>query len=107
MMSEVEEIVSKLKEKHGEKYTPVQLNCWANMGQYLIRMNLWTHHKKKSFIGKKRSADAPGVFPGKRITLRSECIDKLDKWHNLKECGVTTEEYDDLQKAILTVFKKF
>ena len=52
-MSEVEEIVSKLKEKHGEKYTPVQLNCWANMGQYLIRMNLWTHHKKSHLSGRR------------------------------------------------------
>ena len=27
MMSEVDKIVSKLKANHGEKYTPVQLNC--------------------------------------------------------------------------------
>ena len=31
MMNEVDELVGKLKEKHGEKYTPVQLNCWAHM----------------------------------------------------------------------------
>ena len=63
---------------------------------------------KKSFFGKKTSADASGVSPGKRITLHSECIDQLDKWHKLKECGVITkEEYDDLQKAILTDIKKF
>ena len=28
MMGEVDIIVSKLKEKHGEKYTPVQLSNW-------------------------------------------------------------------------------
>ena len=31
MMRVVDIIVSKLKEKHGEKYTPVQLSCWAHM----------------------------------------------------------------------------
>ena len=76
MMSEVDKIVSKLKEKHGEKYTPVQLNSWVHMVN--------THESldsppKKSFSGKKRSADAPGVSLGKRITLRSECIDQLHK----------------------------
>ena len=107
MMSEVDDIVSKLKEKHGEKYTPVQLNCWAHM------INTHKHESldsppKKSFFGKKRSADAPGVSPGKRITLRSECIDQLDKWHNLKERRVISkEEYDNLQKTILTDIKKF
>ena len=86
MMSEVD-IVGKRKEKHGEKYTPVQLNCWAHM------INTHKHESldsppKKSFLGKKRSGDTPGVSPGKRITLRSECIDQLDKWHSLKERGV-------------------
>ena len=31
MMSDVDDIVTKLKEKHDEKHTPVQLNCWAYM----------------------------------------------------------------------------
>ena len=99
MMSEVDDVVSKLKEKHGEKYTPAQLNCWAHM------INTHKHESldsppKKSFFWKERSADAPGVSPGKRITLRSECIDQLDKWHSLKESGVISKEEYDLQKTI-------
>ena len=31
MMSDADDIVTKLKEKHGEKYTSVQLNYWAHM----------------------------------------------------------------------------
>lgn len=31
MMCEVDTIVKQLKDKHGSKYTPVQLNCWAHM----------------------------------------------------------------------------
>ena len=30
VMSAVESIVDSLKEKHGQRYTPVQLNCWAH-----------------------------------------------------------------------------
>ena len=91
MVSEVDEIVSKLKKKHGEKYTPVRLNCWAHM------VNTHKHESldsppKRSFFRKKRSADAPGISPGKRITLYSECIDQLDKWYKLKERGVITKE---------------
>ena len=62
---------------------------------------------KKSFFGK-ISADAPGVSPGKRITLHSECIDQLGKWHKLKQRGVITkEEYDDLQRLFSLILKSF
>ena len=61
MMNEVDVLVGKLKEKHGEKYTPVQLYCWAHM------INTHKHDSldsppKKSFFGK-RCSDAPGVSP--------------------------------------------
>ena len=64
----------------------------------------------KSFIGKKEPSDAASncVSPAKRISLRSECINQLDKWHQLKERGViTNEEYQELQKTILVDIKKF
>jgi len=53
MMNEVDELVGKLKEKHSEKYTPVQLNCWAHM------INTHKHDSldfppKKAFFGKRR-----------------------------------------------------
>ena len=41
----------------------------------------------KSFFGKKRSGDV-GISPGKRISLLTKCMDQLDKWYQLKECGV-------------------
>ena len=79
-----------------EQYTPVQLNCWAHM--------IHTHKHEsldappnKPFFGKKKSGDSVGVSPGKRISLRSECINQLDKWHQLKECGVY-DQYDELPK---------
>ncbi len=106
-MSAVGSIVDSLKQKHGQRYTPVQLNCWAHM--------IHTHKHdsldvppNKPFFGKKKSADPIAVSPGKRINLRSECITQLDKWHQLKERGVVSEEqYTELQKTILTDIKKF
>ena len=62
---------------------------------------------EKYFFGKKKKAEGVGVSPGKRISLRSECISQLDKWHQLKERGVVSDdEYKDLQKTILTDIKK-
>lgn len=33
-MTEVDDIVTKLKEKHEEKFTSVQLNCWAHYDKH-------------------------------------------------------------------------
>ena len=62
----------------------------------------------KPFFGKKKSGDSIGISPGKRINLRSECINKLDKWHQLKERGVISDDqYDEFQKNILLDMKRF
>lgn len=106
MMNEVSTIVDKLTEKHGEKYSHLQLNCWAHL------IHIGRHHSydvapKKAFFGNTKS-DATGVSPGKRLSLRSECIDQLDKWHQLMERGVvSSEEYEELQGKILSDIKKF
>ena len=51
----------------------------------------------------------PGTLsPGKRVHLRSECIDQLSHWHSLKESGgITSEEYDELRKNIIGDIGKF
>ena len=54
------------------------------------------------------SKTAQGLSPAKRITLRSECIEQLDKWHKLMEKGaISTEQYKDLQDTIMNDIKKF
>ena len=111
IMNAVDSIVESLKLKHGEKYTPVQLNCWAHMIHTKKHDSLDTP-PSKPFFGKKKTAGASGsgssLSPTKRISLRSECMSQLDKWHQLKERGViSAEQYEELQSSILNDIKKF
>ena len=49
-----------------------------------------------------------GVSPGRRVGLRTECIDQLKKWHALLVDGaITKAQYDDLQATILNDMQKF
>ena len=84
-MDKVEQILDKLKSKHeNNKWTIEQLHCWANM----IQMN--RHHSydvppNKPFFGKQPPTHSAASSPGKRIQLRTQCIDQLTKWHKLLE----------------------
>ena len=54
------------------------------------------------------SADPLGISPGKRIHLRTQCMDQLEKWHCLLEKGIISkEQYKELQGSILADIKKF
>ena len=49
----------------------------------------------------KRSSNA--VSPSKKVSIRSELLDQLSKWHKLSECRVVSNtEYEDLKKKILS-----
>ena len=105
-MNEVSETFTKLKDQHGEKYTDLQLNCWAHM----INTKKYTSFDiapNKRFFGKKKN-ESVGVSPGGKISLRTECINQQDKWHQLREWGVTTcDEYDQKKAEILLDINKF
>ena len=115
--AEIDEICEKLVKKHGEKYTKEQTRAWA----VLIQMgrhdsydsppdkHFFTVNKKKA--GASTSAASgmpgPGVSPGKRLNMRSECIDQLEKWHRLMQNGaITPEQYEEIQDNILSDIKK-
>ena len=52
-----------------------------------------------------KSASFPS--PGKRVSIRTECIDQLQKWHSLLDCGaINKEQYEELQKTILSDIRK-
>ena len=51
---------------------------------------------------------ATSISPGKKINLRSECIQQLDKWHDLKVRGIITEDqYKEFKETILSDMKNF
>ena len=88
-MSEVECIVGDLEEKHGEgKFSPEQILVWANMLQ-MKKHTSYDEPPNKAFFRNCKSnsnckSNGPEVIsPAKRITLRSECIDQLDKWNEV------------------------
>ena len=111
-MSEVELIVDKLKKTHKDGYSAEQLRAWAHMIE-MKRHESYDVPPDKPFFRKSRSTvlrptETCGVSPGKRINMRSECIDQLDKWHRLMERGaISPEQYSELQKTILADIKKF
>ena len=127
-IQEIEDIVTQLKEKHGSKYKVEHLNAWAHLIHLGKHSSLDTPPNYPYFVGRKcaetpaskdiESQNAPTsssmkgnpgtLSPGKRVHLRSECIDQLSRWHSLKESGgITSEEYDDLRKNIIGDIGKF
>ena len=122
-LTEVEELIKQLREKHGSLYSPEQLNCWAHMHQTKKHGSLETPPNLPYFRAAKRkwssavtnTQDTPsypsftpsGLSPSKRVTLRTECMKQLELWHSLLEKGgITKEQYDELQHTILDDIKE-
>jgi hypothetical protein len=54
------------------------------------------------------SSSSVAISPGKRINLRGQCVEQLQKWHDLLEGGaITKEQYDELKSTIIDDIKKF
>ena len=121
-VSEVEEIIKDLREKHGTNFNVEQFSMWAHVihiGKHSSReappdLPFFRQGNKKTTVAPSSSASIPtssssvAVSPGKRVSLRSECINQLDKWHSLLEKGIITQEqYEEMQKAILKDMYKF
>ena len=109
---EVEEIVDKLKRKHGSALSLERYNAWAHMiytGQYssyddppnypYFRM---PGSKVPESSSQVKSTQCQVMSPGKRIHHRGECIQQLDRWYDLlKKGAITNEQYENLKKSIL------
>ena len=109
-MDKLQQICKELKEKHNEgqysHLSDAQFHCWGNSIQ-LGSHKSYEHPPNKPYFGCTRTA-ASTTSPGKRIKLRSECIDQLTKWHQLMENGViSSQEYEDMHKTILRDIKKY
>lgn len=126
-ISEVDDIYKQLKDKHTGSYTPEQLRAWAHLIQLGKHQSYDNAPNKPFFRGKlsdtkqatavsevktpckEKRVTVPDSFsPGRRVTLRTQCIDQLQKWHSLLESGaITRKQYDELQETILTDIKHF
>lgn len=109
-ISEVEEIVKKLKKKHETKYSIEKLNIWAHL-LHIEKHDSYDVPPDVPYF-KGRSSNASTSLhvsqmdttnpPRNRVSLRTECIDQLSKWHDLLEKQVITQEdYDKVQQTIL------
>lgn len=116
-LSEVQDIINELEEQNlGENFTNEQLRVWAHM-IHIKKHTSYTDPPNKPFFRKhsakknKSSTSASmsaELSPVKRINLRTECINQLDKWHELLEKGaITLEQYTQLQGTILGDIKNF
>ena len=115
---EVEEMVKKLSDKHGSKYSVEQLNAWAHL------INVKKHDSYEHppdlpyFRGFKKSKVDEGadsctsvltptpksstVTATERVSLRSECINQLDKWYALLQKGaISQSHYEEIQSLIM------
>ena len=128
-MAKVDDIYKKIDEAHGNLYSPEQKRAWAHMIE-LGKHDSVTQPPKKRFFQSSVSSEAPSVSPclsvktsststaststptlvtspGRRVSIRSECIDQLKKWHSLLDCGaITKEQYDEIQGTILSDVRK-
>ena len=131
-MAKVDEIYKKIHETHGNLYSPEQKRAWAHMIELGKHDSISQPPKKRFFQtqGVSESSPAssthssagpptstsistagtPGMLvtsPGRRVSIRSECIDQLKKWHSLLDCGaITKEQYDEIQGTILSDVRK-
>ena len=108
-MHEVDVIARELETKHEGNYTKEQIRCWANMIQMKQHESYDNPPNKPFFKTRaKSSTAAAGISPGKKIGLRTECIQQLDKWHDLMARGIISEEqYKEFKETILADLKKF
>lgn len=111
-MTEVEEIEERLRERHtGDPYSEEQLRSWAHMIQ-LKKHSSYDEPPNKPFwktrSQQKTSSSEITVSPGKRVNLRGQCVQQLLQLHELLEKGgISKEQYDEMQGAIMDEVKKY
>lgn len=116
---EVDEVYEELRKKYKNTYSPEQLRTWSYMMKIGSHDTLDEPPEKPYFVGYKRRAKATyspsgkspeskrlalstTVSPGRKVNVRSELIDQLEKWHKLLDlCVISQKEYEDLKDQIL------
>ena len=111
----VDDIYEKLQDKHKGKYSPEQLRTWAHLLQMGKHESYEEPPDKPFFRGKKSSAlsavNTPtqpvSISPGKKVNMRTELINQLEKWYQLLEMGAISQtQYAELKDTILLDIKE-
>ena len=132
-MTKVNEIFKEIHDKHGNRYSDDQKRAWAHLIEMGKHESVIQPPKKRFFQSPPttesisalqgspshpstskspttspiRRATTLVSSPGRRVSIRSECIDQLQKWHSLLDCGAITKElYEELQGTILSDIRK-
>ena len=122
-MSKVEEVYETLQKKHSKIYKPEQLRAWANMVQMQKHTSLEEPHSGRFFKTQKSTkqeatpetsvtteckASIASLSPVERLTLHTQCIEQLERWHGLMEKGaISQEQYTDIQAKVLDEMKNY
>ena len=114
----VDDIYQQLRDKHKDgKYDEERLRMWAHHIHMGKHTSLEEPPDKPYFRGRKipssesNNSGCSKMFvvsnsPGRKVTLRTELIDQLEKWNRLHTAGVIDEdEYQELRKSILADIK--
>ena len=111
-MQEVDEILEILKQKHEENFTPEQLRTWAHMIQMKKHSSYDAPPDKPFFRSKSKKTTGAlavtdtSISSVNKVNMRSECIQQIDKWYDLKQKGAISEaQYEELQAVILSDIK--
>ena len=127
-MTEAKDIVRLLREKHGEQFSTEQFHAWSQ----LVQLGKHASHdkppdypffrtsKKKSIHSAesspsatattptKSTAPAVGMSPGRRVNLRTECLQQLKQLGELLENGsISPDQHLKLKEAIMSDIYKF
>ena len=120
-MAVVETVYDDLKKKHEGGtivYTPEQLRAWSHLIQMGKHSSYEEPPDKPFFRGKKKGSvvqvsslsvsSSHSVSPVKKVSVRSELIDQLEKWHRLASVGaISNSQYDELKGTILSDIQDF
>ena len=117
-MTEVEMIEQELKDKHTQ-YSDEQIRSWAHLIQ-MKKHASYDHPPNKRFwkvpqqkpLTHGNSTSSTGlntcVSPGKRVSLRGQCVQQLLQLHDLLEKGaISNEQYKGMQFSIINDVKTF
>ena len=109
-------IYEQLREKH-TSYDEERLRMWAHLVQMGKHASLDEPSDKPYFRGRERPNNEHDTLscsktrivsnsPGRKVSIRMELIDQLEKWNQLRTSGVIDEsEYQELRKTIITDIK--